>query len=112
MVDSIMKTLEDAGVLGLLRATESAATYSEDNRRLELNSETKLLPSGPLTEESTSYPVYRWGGNIHLFREDMKLPSGTAQQAWVYWCCGNAAKILPRVRQLHPCDLINRNQRT
>ncbi|KAG2760652.1 hypothetical protein PC129_g16318 [Phytophthora cactorum] len=103
MADSIMKRLEDAEVLQLLRPSDNVAACDD-----ALNTATEALEP-PL--EETSYPVYHWGGGMHLFPEDMALPSGSAEQAWVYWCCGNTAKTLPPYHQLCPSDLSNRNQR-
>ncbi|KAG3137770.1 hypothetical protein PI126_g17221 [Phytophthora idaei] len=87
MADSIMKRLEDAGVLQLLRPSDNVAACDDD-----LDAATEALEP-PL--EETSYPVYHLGGGMHLFPEDVALPSGSAEQAWVYWCCGNTAKTTP-----------------
>eukprot|EP00644_Phytophthora_capsici_P018791 jgi/Phyca11/132811/e_gw1.234.3.1 len=52
------------------------------------------------------------GGILQLLRSrNDNLPSGTVEQAWVYWCCGDKVKNLPPFRQLRPADLTNRNQR-
>ncbi|KAG3236868.1 hypothetical protein PI124_g18122 [Phytophthora idaei] len=82
-----MKRLEDAGVLQLLRPSDNVAACDDD-----LDAATEALEP-PL--EETSYPVYHLGGGMHLFPEDVALPSGSAEQAWVYWCCGNTAKTTP-----------------
>ncbi|KAF1786353.1 hypothetical protein GQ600_4906 [Phytophthora cactorum] len=74
MADSIMKRLEDAGVLQLLRPSDNVAACDDT-----LNTATEALEP-PL--EEPSYPVYHWGGGMHLFPEDMALPSGSAEQAW------------------------------
>ncbi|KAG2990539.1 hypothetical protein PC120_g22917 [Phytophthora cactorum] len=103
MADSIKTRLEDAGVLQLLRPSDNVAACDD-----ALDTATEAFEP-PL--EETSYPVYHWGGGMHLFPEDMALSSGSAEQAWVYWCCGNTAEILPPYRQLCPSHLSNRNQR-
>ncbi|KAG2785828.1 hypothetical protein PC129_g18076 [Phytophthora cactorum] len=103
MADSIKTRLEDAGVLQLLRPSDNVAACDD-----ALDTATEAFEP-PL--EETSYPVYHWGGGMHLFPEDMALSSGSAEQAWVYWCCGNTAEILPPYRQLCLSHLSNRNQR-
>ncbi|KAG3160194.1 hypothetical protein PI126_g7008 [Phytophthora idaei] len=98
-----MKRLGDAEVLQLLRPSDNVAACADAR-----DTATEALEP-PL--EEASYPVYHWGGGMHLFPEDMALPSGSAEQARVFWCCGNTAKALPPYRQLCPSDLSNRNQR-
>eukprot|EP00644_Phytophthora_capsici_P006757 jgi/Phyca11/103632/e_gw1.8.420.1 len=48
---------------------------------------------------------------MHLFPLDFKLPAGNAEQALVYWCCGDRSRNLPPLRQLRPADLSDLNQR-
>jgi hypothetical protein len=111
MVDSIIKRLDDGGVLALLRANKNEVVQHGNEANFE---ETEALVEQPLraiSRDLTSYPVYNWGGNMHLFPEHMKLPNGTTEQAWVIWRCGDAPKNLPPVRQLKPHNLVNRNAR-
>ncbi|KAG3044881.1 hypothetical protein PI125_g27155 [Phytophthora idaei] len=83
-----MKRLEDAGVLQLLRPSDNVAACDDD-----LDAATEALEP-PL--EETSYPVYHLGGGMHLFPEDVALPSGSAEQAW-----GIGVVVTPQRLSLH-----------
>ncbi|ETI47702.1 hypothetical protein F443_08135 [Phytophthora nicotianae P1569] len=103
LADLVMKRLENVGVLQLLLPRDDVAAG-------HAGLDTAVEAAEP-SAKKTSHHVYQWGGAMHLFPEDMVLPSGTAEQALVNWCWGNTAKTLPPYRQLRPSDLSNRNQR-
>ncbi|ETP17505.1 hypothetical protein F441_08109 [Phytophthora nicotianae CJ01A1] len=103
LADLVMKRLENVGVLQLLLPRDDVAAG-------HAGLDTAVEAAEP-SAKKTSHHVYQWGGAMHLFPEDMVLPSGTAEQALVNWCWGNTAKTLPPYRQLCPFDLSNRNQR-
>lgn len=62
-----------------------------------------------------SYPVPRklfsWGGRLHPFPRDFKLPKGSVQQAWILWNCGDPQKGYPPLKTLHPSDLEQKNSK-
>ncbi|DAZ99387.1 TPA: hypothetical protein N0F65_005289 [Lagenidium giganteum] len=62
------------------------------------------VPASPATFE-----VYTWGGGLHAFPQNVRLPDGSPQQAWEYWCCG--VDRLPPFRTMKSADLMDRNQR-
>ncbi|KUF87133.1 hypothetical protein AM587_10002055 [Phytophthora nicotianae] len=56
-------------------------------------------------QTSNNFSLYTWGGGFHAFPEDVALPEGTTEQAWVFWCCGDPARSLPPFRRLKSVDL-------
>ncbi|OWZ16758.1 hypothetical protein PHMEG_0009397 [Phytophthora megakarya] len=48
---------------------------------------------------------------MHFFPEGVKLPTGTPEQAWIHWYCGNSAQKLPPFRNMLPNDLGSGNLR-
>jgi hypothetical protein len=77
---------------------------------------TERAESTPLMEThvnlgSSEFRLHTWGGGFHAFPEGMALPDGTAEQAWVFWCCGDPMRSLPPYRRLKSADLSNTKQR-
>jgi hypothetical protein len=54
---------------------------------------------------SRTHEVYTWGSGLHTFPEGPVLPTGTPEQAWVLWCCGDSSKNTPPLSLLEPTDM-------
>ena len=48
---------------------------------------------------------------VHEFPEHVSLPTGTVEQAWLYWCCGDPLQQIPPFRRLKPSNIQNTNMR-
>jgi hypothetical protein len=55
--------------------------------------------------------MYVWNDKPHLFPEDFSFPDGSTLLAWQEWCCGNAMKGYPPLRQLTSSDLTSRKKK-
>ncbi|ETL24243.1 hypothetical protein L917_15801 [Phytophthora nicotianae] len=77
MASSIMKKLENAGLLYHLRTSDDVAIDTVDT------ASDAALHSGEGVEESSEpvYPTYHWGGGMHLFPQGLKLRTGRAERA-------------------------------
>ncbi|ETL79786.1 hypothetical protein L917_19651 [Phytophthora nicotianae] len=60
---------------------------------------------------NATFPLHTWGGGFHAFPEGMTLPEGTAEQAWVFWCCEDPSRSLPPYRRLKNADLSDNKQK-
>ena len=94
--DTIMKCLEEAGVMRVVRAIENP-------------------PSNACETQSTSRTPrnasYNWGGKLHFFPEDFQFPKGTPLEAWRYWCVGDELNGYPPLKRLTPDELGTKNLR-
>ncbi|OWY92511.1 hypothetical protein PHMEG_00038456 [Phytophthora megakarya] len=107
---SILKRLKDEGVLQLLRTNSS--TVNADSHLIGGSGDEAIDVNVQDDEDKTPcYPIHSWGGNIHIFPIGVTLPTGTPEQAWVFWCCGDSSKKLPPFRLMRPVDLNTVNQR-
>ncbi|POM69578.1 Hypothetical protein PHPALM_14129 [Phytophthora palmivora] len=111
MASSIMKRLEDEGILQLFRTRNDTSNADGHNTENDTTADAGGEELSSIEDShACSYPVYHWGGGMHLFPPGVKLPTGSVEQAWMYWCCGDTAKKLPPFRQIRPADLVNPNQ--
>jgi hypothetical protein len=108
MAASIMKRLEDEGVLQLIRPHDESTMDGENSLDAATNDG---VVEETVADQSPAYAIHNRGGAMHLFPEGVKLPTGTPEQAWMHWCCGNSVKNLPSFRMMLPIDLGSGNLR-
>ncbi|KAK1928349.1 hypothetical protein P3T76_016179 [Phytophthora citrophthora] len=103
-----MKHLEAVGVLQLLRPRDEYTSDGHNSPDLDANI---CGNEEDMQDQTTAFSIHNWGGAIHRFPKGIKLPSGTPEQSWAFWCCGDSAKNLPPFRMMRTSDLGSGNLR-
>jgi hypothetical protein len=66
-------------------------------------------PDAAVNAPAEARQLYVWGGRFNLVPEDFQFPNTSTKIAWQLWCCGDAEKGYPPLRQLTPQDMSSKN---
>ena len=96
LTEALMKCLEDAGVMRIVRNIENPPAPAAVSRSTAVRDTT---------------PVYCWGGKLHNFPKEFTFPKCGVLEAWRYWCVGDELRGYPPLKRLTPEELSTKNLR-
>lgn len=81
-------------------------------KSFQANSLMAKVVSGTVSESSSVYAMFTWGGKLHMVPANWTLPNNCVKDVWTLWFFGHKEDKIRPYRLLEPRDMQNQNQKS